>query len=684
MQKHDDHRPPPPFIDPNLQKKPLHIFASHRKLMQEMNWIKRSRIRHKEELKDLRALLNTPAETILMIDREGTVLYLNELTAKRLGKLLNQALGTCIWDYFSEEVTQLRKNNAETVFRTGKPVRFEDNDNGIWYDNDMYPVFDAKHNVIKVAVFARDITEIKNSEEALRTASEQMAILLESLPIVPYSRKVDGKWGKIHVGNAIKEITGYSAQQFEQDPNFWHDRVHPEDRDRVFKDFEDQQHMDTQRFEYRFRCSDGSYKWLGNLRRIFRNPDGSFSHIVGAWHDITRDVILRKESELHRQQIIQADKLASLGEVVAGVAHELNNPNSFIGYNIPLIEETWGVFKPIIEHHLETHPDWSVGDLDGRELISDMDDMIEAIRTGSERINRVVANLKDFVRRDEGIARAPISINEVIDKAMTIVGSQIKRSLNTLSIDLAENLPLITGHFQKLEQVVTNLVLNALHALPSSDSGRLRIRTRFAHRIGSVVLEIEDNGIGMKPELIERIFEPFFTTRRNSGGTGLGLSVSYNLIQEHNAVLGVLSHPGRGSRFMVILPAEGVRNKPALRPSILYLERKHGIFTEINTSFLDMIYVPLTDMIFRKDIERIIFEHPEIDIMVVHHPEGIGGYLSMLQEISAEFPLLTVIICSKDAASVKDLCPPHWHMLTPPITPSGLQEIIKNTPRVRL
>ncbi len=684
MLHHDEHWLRPPFIDPTSKRRPDVIIAPFRQLMQEINKLKRSQKILKEQYLDVRSLLNTPSETILMIDSNGIVLDLNGVTAHRVGKNLPELMGTCIWDCLPEDVARLRRANADKVLRTGKPVRFEDKDRGIWYDNDMYPVFDTKNNVVKIAIFAREISKIKNSEEALRNTTEQLAILMESLPIVPYSRKVDGNWGSIYVGGGIQEITGYSAVQFEEDPCFWHDHLHPEDRDRIFRELEEQRYMDTQRFEYRFRCSDGSYKWLGNLRRVFRNPDGSFSHIVGTWQDITQEVRLRRETELHRQQIIHADKLASLGEVVAGVAHELNNPNSFIGYNIPLIEETWGLFRPIIEQYLEAHPGWSVNGLDGKELMQDMYDMIEAIRTGSERINQVVANLKDFVRRDEGIHKAPVRINEVIDKAMIIVGSQLRKSVSSLQIDLADDIPIIEGQFQKLEQVITNLALNAIHAMPSREGSRLTIRTRFARRIRSVVIEIVDNGTGMEPELVERIFEPFFTTRRNSGGTGLGLSVSYNLVQEHRGLLGVLSHPGRGSRFIVSLPVEGYKNKRSPRPTILHLQRKRGTFTEIHSSFKDMIHLPLSEMIGTKDLEHIMYEHPEIDIMIVHPPEGISGYLAMLLEITAIFPLITVIVCAQDAASLAPRCPSHWHMLSSKVSPYALQEIINSTPRLRL
>jgi len=678
MERHEDGGTLPPPGSSVCRGKGPDASASHLKLMQGINKLRRSRERLREELRDVRTLLNTPAETILMVDREGTVLDLNEVTAQRVGRNVSQLLGRCIWDCFPEDLARVRKLNAEEVFCTGMPTRFEDKDKGVWYDNVMYPVFDNKSNVIKVAIFARDITEIKNSQETLRSTTEQLSMLLESLPIVPYSRKAEGDWGTIYIGNAIEEITGYSAEQFEQDERFWLDHVHPEDRPRIFRELEEQRLLATQRFEYRFRCADGSYKWLSNLRRVFRNPDGTFSHIAGTWQDITGEMKLRQETEHHRQQMIQADKLASLGEVVAGVAHEINNPNSFIGYNLPLIEETWNLFRPIILGHLDANPCWSANGIEGVELIRGMDEMIDAVKVGSERINRVVTNLKDFVRREESIHRVPLLINDVIGKAMTIVGSQARKSVGTILVDLADDLPLLEGDFQKLEQVVTNLVLNAIHALAARDGGRLAIRTRLCRGIGSVVIEVEDNGTGMAPEVMERIFEPFFTTRRNTGGTGLGLSVAYNLIKEHDGTLAVLSQPGRGSRFSVLLPVGYAR--PNLRPTILCLGEDGGISREVRSSFLNMIQLPLVRTT-REGVEQAILEHPEVDILLAHHSDDMQEYMPLLEEVSSRFPLLTVIVCAPDASRH---VPPHWHVLVKPLLLHELQEIVGTTPRVRV
>ncbi|MEE8429650.1 MAG: ATP-binding protein, partial [Candidatus Desulfatibia sp.] len=222
-------------------------------------------------------------------------------------------------------------------------------------------------------------------------------------------------------------------------------------------------------------------------------------------------------------RIVHQEKMAALGQLVAGVAHEINNPNSFITYNIPLLEETWQMFEPLVLEYASAHPKRRMSGLSIEELCGDMGALIQDIRVGSDRINKIVSNLKDFARLDESTRVKPVQVNEMIEKTMAIVGAEVRKSVSKLRMDLAPDLPKIQGHSQKLEQVLANLVTNAVHAVADLDNGRLSVTTRHIGRLGSVLIEVEDNGIGMERGMIERIFEPFFTTRRDAGGTGLGL-----------------------------------------------------------------------------------------------------------------------------------------------------------------
>ena len=408
--------------------------------------------------------------------------------------------------------------------------------------------------------------------------------------------------------------------------------------------------------------------------------------VIYLFHDLTDRKRAEEEEKLHQLQLIQTEKLASLGEVVAGVAHEINNPNSFITYNIPLLEETWQMFEPILEEYAAYHPEWKRNNIGFDELIQDMNEIIYSIRIGSERINKIVASLKNYARVNETGHKKLVNVNEIIKKTMIIVGSQVRKSVGYININLADNLPEIQGNFQKLEQVVANLVVNSVQAIPNKEDGKLSISTRYINRLRSVLIDIEDDGEGIEPDLINRIFDPFFTTRRSEGGTGLGLSVSYSLVQEHNGIISVLSKPGVGTRFTVFLPVE--RDvKLNLRPLILCVDddktilnifKKH--FLRIENMFFDTIHQS-------EKVLKYIDEHPEVDIVLSDIKMLVFNGWEILQKVKEKYPLLTVILYSdypdelqkKDGINVKP-----DYLIKKPIEFKRLKLILKSIARQKL
>jgi signal transduction histidine kinase len=401
------------------------------------------------------------------------------------------------------------------------------------------------------------------------------------------------------------------------------------------------------------------YEWTmpsGKTYRMYTYPftdaDGS-QLVLKLAIDITSEKKLRQESEYHLHQIVQADRLASLGEVVAGVAHEINNPNTFITYNIPLLEETWKVFDPILAEYGLSHPELARGNQNFSELRSDMQEIIQAIKIGSERISRVVTSLKDFARLDESVHAVPIQINDVVKNTLTIVGAQIRKSVAKVNVQLAENLPLIPGHFQKLEQVVANILVNAANAIPVKEKGLITVSTKFIKHLDAVVIEIEDNGMGMEKPVIDRIFDPFFTTRRDSGGTGLGLSVSFSLIKEHNGKIGVLSRPDLGSRFAIFLPKD--KNvKLDLRPSILCVDDDVHFLKVMEINFLKVekkLFEATTDP---TNVESYLEQHPEVDIVFSDIVMPTMNGWELLKMIRRRFPLLTTIMFSGHSDALEE------------------------------
>ncbi len=487
----------------------------------------------------------------------------------------------------------------------------------------------------------------KHTEARLVQTSERLSVVLESLPIVTFTAKGDEQAEITYITGTVEEITGFRPEEFLKEPGFLMDHIHPDDRSVVRSCHLGIGSKGMCGCEFRFRAANGTYRWFSEFCRLIHGPEGSIGRIVGMWQDVTEEKRILQESNTRLQQVIQAHKLASLGEIVAGVVHEINNPNSFIAYNIPLLEEIWKLCEPVVADYASANPGWGRRDVSYEELRNDMAEIINAFRIGSDRINRVVSNLKDFARVEEGAQAKPVSVNDVIEKTLMIVGGQIRRSVSKLDLDLGGDLPQVQGHFQKLEQVMANILVNAHLAIPDKEKGRIRISTRYIQRLGSVVVTIEDSGGGMTRPVIDRLFEPFFTTRRDTGGTGLGLSVSYGLIQEHQGVIGALSRPGIGSRFTVFLPVKQPGGHLNLRPLILPLERDLDRLDElqmelsgIDDGFVHWFYH------YEPSVERLaeyLDQHPEVDIILMTEPPSGLDPAELLRALRERFPLLTTI-----------------------------------------
>ncbi|MBD3166749.1 PAS domain-containing protein [bacterium] len=282
---------------------------------------------------------------------------------------------------------------------------------------------------------------------------------------------------------------------------------------------------------------------------------------------IVRDITRRREAEetarLQQEQLIQADKMIALGTLVSGVAHEVNNPNNYIALNASLLEESWRSVLPILDQHLESEGDFSVGGLPYTEMRDRLFELIQAIGNGSKRIESIVFDLKNFARQGSPGEIENVRIDEVIRSAVALNQNLIAKSTRRFSVSYSEARPSVRGHRQRLEQVVINLLQNACQAIDCPDQ-KLHIRCTQEQRDGVrfVCVCVEDGGRGMGPEVQNRLFDPFFTTRRNDGGTGLGLAVSNSIMQEHGGRLEFDSVVGEGTQMRMLLPVVTTETTP--------------------------------------------------------------------------------------------------------------------------
>ena len=272
---------------------------------------------------------------------------------------------------------------------------------------------------------------------------------------------------------------------------------------------------------------------------------------------IVRDITERKRAEelakSQQQQLVQADKMATLGILVSGVAHEINNPNNYILLNAKILSKVWNDITPILKQYYEMNGDFALAGMPYTKAHERIGQLILGISEGSERIQKIVQSLKDFARQDRGELDQSVDINLVVKSSILIINNLIKKSTTHFSVEYGENLPKIKGNFQQLEQVIINLITNSCQALPNKEKGII-ISTSYDMDSKNIIINIQDEGIGIPSESLKHILDPFFTTKRDYGGTGLGLSVSYNIIKDHGGELSFTSELGKGTTATIRLP----------------------------------------------------------------------------------------------------------------------------------
>ncbi|MGD0489387.1 MAG: ATP-binding protein [Syntrophorhabdales bacterium] len=272
-------------------------------------------------------------------------------------------------------------------------------------------------------------------------------------------------------------------------------------------------------------------------------------NITGAL-EISR--IITKEKNMERQ-LLQADKLASLGQLVSGIGHEINNPNTFIRGNLFIVQEAMKDIFPILDDYHRSHPDLRVARLNYDVFRQNIPVLIDDMVEGANRIKGIVEGLRKFGKRDEGFLNEIVNLNLVTESCLRLVDNQIRRTAD-VKVDLQQDLPTVMGNAQKLQQVILNMLINASQAI-DKPRGTLKVTTRLDGK--EVQVRVKDNGKGIDEKTIGQIFDPFFTTKRNQGGTGLGLSIAYGIIKEHKGRIGVVSEVGVGTTFCIYLPVAG-------------------------------------------------------------------------------------------------------------------------------
>lgn len=311
-------------------------------------------------------------------------------------------------------------------------------------------------------------------------------------------------------------------------------------------------------------------KWLGpleNSSRLQWKKLGQYAFysslvllfVLGGsviWNAMLRKEVERRSRQLKAQQeqLIQADKMASLGVLVSGVAHEINNPTGLLRLNLPILQSAWEDALPYLDEANEIHQGIMLGGLSYHRLKDEIPYLLNEMQQSTDRIRNIVDDLKDFAREQPDEIWQEVDINQVVETAVRLVDKSIRTASEHFSIHLANTQPIVMGNAQRIEQVVINLILNACDALTDPKQA-LRIHTANSLDGSEVYIIIEDQGCGIEADAMKRLTDPFFTTKRESGGTGLGLSVSAGIVKAHQGYLSFDSTVGIGTTVTVALPA---------------------------------------------------------------------------------------------------------------------------------
>lgn len=402
---------------------------------------------------------------------------------------------------------------------------FKQND-GRWFWVSNVPTRDGGFVVTRL-----DITERKRSELAEREADELVRRVLEACPVnIQMTRAHDGKL--LYRSPAAAELHGDVDSAIDY-------YVNPEARKQYIESLFREGYVDD--FETELRTKDGGVILCSISSRLidFHGEDVIVSHTF----DLTERIRMHEQLERQRESLHQNEKLSALGELLAGVAHELNNPLSVVLGQSLLLRDT-------------------TEDSKTRERT-------EKIINAADRCARIVKTFLAMARQ-EAMRAIDIAVGELLDSAIAVAGYSIHSSGIRLSIDIEPDLPIIRGDPDQLNQVFTNLLVNAEQALRDWEGKRkIKVAARQGPKPDMVSIRIADTGPGIPEDILPRIFEPFFTTKEVGAGTGIGLSFCHRIIQAHRGSISVKSKPGLGTAFTIELPVSRSTRRELNEPEVV-------------------------------------------------------------------------------------------------------------------
>ncbi|HDQ04436.1 MAG TPA: PAS domain S-box protein [Deltaproteobacteria bacterium] len=544
-----------------------------------------------------RTILESIDDGYYEIDLQGNYTFFNDAEARNLGYTREEMMGMNSRKYQDEETYKRTFQAFMELYRTGEPIKalemeaVRKDKTKVFNEISASLLRDELGRPIGFRGITRNVSARKQMEDALRLSEERYRTILDEMEEGYFELDLAGN--TTFFNDSICTIFGYPPE--ESLGLNYKQYTDKENAGICFKVYNEiyKTGIPGMVQEYEIIRKDKTKRYVETSASLRRDSSGKIVGFRGISRDITerkrveealkksRDELIKKNKELEESRrnvqitleklgsayeelkttqakIIQQEKMASIGQLAAGVAHEINNPVSFIASNLGTLNKYIGRFIDFMQAQTDIikgfkSPD--VADKMGKKrkqlkidyLMEDVQKLVQESLDGTERVQKIVQSLNRFSRVDDADYRKT-DINECLEQSINIVWNELKHKA-TLHKDYGK-IPATKCYPQQLSQVFINLLLNASQAI--AEKGEIKIKTWGTRK--EIWVSISDTGEGISPEKITKVFEPFFTTKEVGKGTGLGLSISYEIIQQHKGDISVESTEGKGTTFTVKIP----------------------------------------------------------------------------------------------------------------------------------
>lgn len=475
----------------------------------------------------LRQFMDAAPLAVTVKNHEGRFIEVNPAACSLFGLPKSEILGRVSREFLPPATAAIMARGDREVIKNGYQLRFDSevilNDDRVYLTANKFPVLDAEGKPTAVVSICQDVTAQKEAEETLTRTREYLQNILDNAPIMVVTTDLEGRIVSFNPG--AEDALGYGADEVLGKSSGLLYR-HKDERAALLRRVD--QGEAIQDHEVVLVHRDGSDVSVAITLSLLKDTRGELIGRIILGRDISHRKALM-------EQIIQSERLAAVGRLAAGVAHEINNP-------LAVISEVSGYLADLVEGHIQATPE---------ELDAELRKGLPKVIHNVERGRSITSRLLSFSRKSE-VSAEEADIGASMEEILPLLEKRAKLAQVTIHTNIPKDSPKVAIEELQLEEVLINLITNAIHALGNQERGNIWLEAEVVG--GRVVISVRDDGPGISAEVRDRLFDPFVSTKPQGQGTGLGLSICYGIVKQNDGEIRVESEPGQGATFRVILP----------------------------------------------------------------------------------------------------------------------------------